>query len=68
MFHTELLGVLMICLHAKFHILSSNGPLVLATKPKMENILHAAAMFLFSILQKQMTLACRTSFKIYYRT
>jgi len=39
----------MICLHNKFHMPSSNGPLVIATKPKTECMFHAAAMVFYDV-------------------
>jgi hypothetical protein len=54
MFHTEFVGVVMICLHTKFHMPDNCSSLLIITiKPKTKHRLHEAAMS-FYILQKKL--------------
>jgi hypothetical protein len=43
----------MICLRTKFQMLTSNGSLVVAIKPKAKYRFYAAAMLLFFVLQNK---------------
>jgi len=52
-FHTEFLGMIMICLLAKFHMSSLSDSLVTAMEPRTKYRSHAATMS-FSILQKEL--------------
>lgn len=44
LFHTELVVVVMICIHIKFHMPLSNGSLVIAIKPWIK---HSCSCFIF---------------------
>jgi hypothetical protein len=52
-FHAKFVGMLMICFHTKFHILSSNCPLIFAFKQKRKYRVGAAVMLLFYTQQKK---------------
>jgi hypothetical protein len=45
-------NVLMICVHTKFHMPSSNSSLVMTVKLKPKYIYHTPTMVLYCILQK----------------
>jgi len=45
--------MVMICLHAKFHIPSSSGSLVTSIKPKAKYRIDSASILLFYIFRKK---------------
>jgi len=47
MFHAELVHMITICLHIKFHVPSYNGSLAIVTELKTRNRFHAVAMSMF---------------------
>jgi hypothetical protein len=50
--HTEFVGMVMIGLRKKVHMLSSNVPLAIATEPKTKYRFHAEATALFYVTQR----------------
>jgi hypothetical protein len=47
-FHTRFVDMVVICLHTKFHMPSSNGSLVIATKPKTKYTFHAEVTLFYT--------------------
>jgi len=44
-FHTEFVGMVMVCLHTKFQMSRSNGSLIITIKLITKHRFHAAVMF-----------------------
>jgi hypothetical protein len=68
-FHTEYVGMLMIPLHTKFHMLGSTGSLVTGNKRKANYRYSAATILLFYTQQQKKKYLTEVSYflKTYYQ-